>query len=261
MASIEILGRIKPNLKNNKDLCVQHINNNIIVKRKQKSIISDYSLNHNYNLDKLFDQSSVNLDIYNYLSINILRSLFKEKKNVTFFLYGQTGSGKTHTLLGSKNEEGFLEMLLNDVLEINYQIKISVIEIYNNKCMDILNNRKVVTQRVHNHEFVISYINELTISKKNQINLIKKRIAKFLVIGTSSENDISSRSHLKITLTINNCILNLHRSPGITSWGQHDQVRRDIVSCICSNISVTYLTSQRNLKMASPAGLHMQCYL
>jgi len=37
MANIEILGRIKPNIKNNKELCVYNDDDNIIIKRKQKN--------------------------------------------------------------------------------------------------------------------------------------------------------------------------------------------------------------------------------
>ena len=147
MANIEILGRIKPNIKNNKELCVYNDDNNIMIKRKQKSIITDYSIKHKYAFDKVFDDKSDNLDIYNYLSITMLRLLIKENKNVTFYMYGQTGSGKTHTLLGSKKESGFLELILNDILEINYPIKVSVVEVYNNKCMDILNKKNSIQQR------------------------------------------------------------------------------------------------------------------
>ena len=209
MANIEILGRIKPNIKNNKELCVYNDDNNIIIKRKQKSIITDYSIKHKYAFDKVFDDKSDNLDIYNYLSINMLRLLIKENKNVTFYMYGQTGSGKTHTLLGSKKESGFLELILNDILEINYPIKVSVVEVYNNKCMDILNKKNSIQQREHNNKFVMSYIKKKNINKREDILELKQIISKHRVTGKSSENDTSSRSHLMISLEFNNNFLNL----------------------------------------------------
>jgi hypothetical protein len=115
----------------------------------------------------------------------MLRNSIKNQKNVNFFLYGQTGSGKTHTLLGSKHEQGFLELLCLDILEINYPIYVSVIEIYNNKCMDILNKRSAVTQNESSeNRFVIKQLKTkkihniqtlselITTINQNHINLI-----------------------------------------------------------------------------------------
>tara|TARA_Y100000022_G_C13259257_1_gene381705 strand:+ start:3549 stop:4829 length:1281 start_codon:yes stop_codon:yes gene_type:complete len=209
MTQIEILGRIKPNLKNNKTLCVNTNDNNITIKREQKSIIDNYSVSHKYNFDKVFDDKCDNLDIYNHLSINILHSIIKENQNVTFYLYGQTGSGKTHTLLGSNKEDGFLGLILNDIIHINYPIKASAVEIYNNKCMDILNKKNAVCQRENNNQFVISYIKKKDIQTPQHVIELKQIISKYRSTGTSSENDTSSRSHLKITIEFNNQILNL----------------------------------------------------
>ena len=227
MANIEILGRIKPNIKNNKELCVYNDDDNIIIKRKQKSIITDYSIKHKYAFDKVFDDKSDNLDIYNYLSINMLRLLIKENKNVTFYMYGQTGSGKTHTLLGSKNESGFLELILNDILEINYPIKVSVVEVYNNKCMDILNKKNCIQQREHNNKFVMSYIKKKNINKREDILELKQIISKHRVTGKSSENDTSSRSHLMISLEFNNNFLNLIDLAGCEKARMTDKIGKN----------------------------------
>ena len=50
--------------------------------------------------------NSSNIFIYNHISIEILKSIIKHNKNVTFYVYGQTGSGKTHTILGDHKKKG-----------------------------------------------------------------------------------------------------------------------------------------------------------
>lgn len=210
MANIEILGRVKPNIHNSSDLCVKIEDKSIIVNRKQKSIINDYLVNHNYTFDKVFDEQSKNDDVYNYLSIEFLRLIIKEKKNVTFFLYGQTGSGKTHTILGNNKEAGFLDLLLRDILEINFSIKVSVIEIYNNVCFDILNKKKLIKQNEnYQNRFVPNLIKKKMINNIENARELKQIIADYRMTGKSSQNDTSSRSHLKILLEFNNHYISL----------------------------------------------------
>ena len=58
------------------------------------------------------------------------------ERGKTSLIIGQTGSGKTHTILGNNTDNGFLYLLLHDVLDIRYNLSVSVVEIYNNKCYD-----------------------------------------------------------------------------------------------------------------------------
>ena len=104
-------------------------------------------MNYKYKFDNVYDDYTTNLDIYNNISIEIINNLIKKNNNVTFYVYGQTGSGKTHTILGNNNEKGLLELILNDLNELKLKIKISAIEIYNNKCLDLLNNNNLIYQR------------------------------------------------------------------------------------------------------------------
>ena len=73
----------------------------------QKKCNGDHLVKYKYQFDQMFDDTSVNWDIYNSIYIDILKNMMKFKNNVTFYVYGETGSGKTHTLLGNSNEKGF----------------------------------------------------------------------------------------------------------------------------------------------------------
>ena len=63
--------------------------------------------------------------------------------NVYIFAYGQTGSGKTHTMEGPTSDPGINQRALQQLFletadrrtEWNYQISVSVLEIYNETVM------------------------------------------------------------------------------------------------------------------------------
>lgn len=215
MNNIKIFSRIKPNANDNVDSCVFNNKNTLIVKKQQKAYLQNYIIDCNYKLDKVFDDKCANLDIYNYISIEILKSILKYNKNVTFYVYGQTGSGKTHTILGDhkikgREEEGFVSLILHDILDINYQVSVTLVEIYNNKCYDILNNKNHIHQREnHNKNFVMCNIQKKEIKTKEDIAELNQIILDNRKTGVSSENNTSSRSHLQINIQFNNRFLKI----------------------------------------------------
>jgi kinesin family protein 2/24 len=215
MNNIKIFTRIKPNINNNADTCVFKQGDHVIVKKRQKAYLQNYIIDCNYKLDKVFDDKSDNMDIYNHISIEILKNVIKYNKNVTFYVYGQTGSGKTHTILGDhkvkgREEEGFVSLMLHDILDINYPVSVTLVEIYNNKCYDILNHKKHIHQR-ENYEknFVMCNIQKKEIKTKQDIAELNQIIMENRKTGVSSENDTSSRSHLQINIEFNNRFLKI----------------------------------------------------
>lgn len=146
------MARIKPHFKKSEGVsCVKVGNgdddNSVEVKQNKSAYCGKYNVKHKYDFDKVFTDTDSNNDLYTSLSIEILKALIQDSKDVTFYMYGQTGSGKTHTILGNDSEYGFLYLFLKDVIHINYDATVSVVEIYNNKCYDILNNKNLVHQR------------------------------------------------------------------------------------------------------------------
>ena len=215
MNNIKIFTRIKPNINNNADTCVFKQGDNVIVKKRQKAYLQNYIVDCNYKVDKVFDDKCDNMDIYNHISIEILKNVIKYNKNVTFYVYGQTGSGKTHTILGDhkvkgREEEGFVSLMLHDILNINYPVSVTLVEIYNNKCYDILNHKKHIHQR-ENYEknFVMCNIQKKEIKTKQDIAELNQIIMENRKTGVSSENDTSSRSHLQINIEFNNKFLKI----------------------------------------------------
>ena len=215
MNNIKIFTRIKPNINNNADTCVFKQEDHVIVKKRQKAYLQNYIVECKYKVDKVFDDKCDNMDIYNNISIEILKNVIKYNKNVTFYVYGQTGSGKTHTILGDhkikgKEEEGFVSLILHDILNINYPVSVTLVEIYNNKCYDILNHKKHIHQREnYEKDFVMCNIQKKEIKTKQDIAELNQIIMENRKTGVSSENDTSSRSHLQINIEFNNRFLKI----------------------------------------------------
>ena len=206
MTNIKILARVKPIFKNNSKSCLEVEENEISVNKIQKKCNGDHLVKYKYQFDQMFDDTSVNWDIYNSIYIDILKNMMKFKNNVTFYVYGETGSGKTHTLLGNSNEKGFLNLMLSDMLEINKNnIHVNVTEIYNNKCYDLINDNKHVYQRENGkNNFVLSSSTIIKIESKKDIIELHNKIINNRKVGISSENNASSRSHLLINIKFAN---------------------------------------------------------
>ena len=106
-----------------------------------------------YTFDKTFDTNATQLEIYDTAVLPIVESCL-EGYNGTIFAYGQTSSGKTHTMLGPDIDNdfekgiiprmvaGFFNRIESAPEEIEFTVKVSFIEIYNEKIRDLLDPKK-----------------------------------------------------------------------------------------------------------------------
>ena len=107
---------------------------------------------YQFNFDHIFPPSSTQEDIYFFGVKDIIDSVL-DGYNGTVLAYGQTSSGKTYTMQGEMNNnhtEGIIPRVIKHVFnfihekeEIEFTIKVSMIEIYQEKIRDLLDISRV----------------------------------------------------------------------------------------------------------------------
>lgn len=164
-----------------------------IKKNLQNKVIKSYK---KYTFDKVFDDEYTNDDLFNDFGMEIALNLIK-KIDTTFYVYGQTGSGKTYTIMGTDKIPGLLVLLLRMIKSYNnINLTFNCIQIYNNKCYDILNNNIQIYEREDgNNKIHLTNVKSINLLKENVSNIINI-IKKNRMVGISNQNDASSRSHL-----------------------------------------------------------------
>lgn len=146
---------------------------------------------------------------------NVIESAF-QGINGTIFCYGQTASGKTHTCVGSNlrdcTSKGLLPRILEAVLaqvqstpsNIDARVKISIVEIYNEKVTDLLDLTKsnLKLRENKNKGVFIENVSEKYISKIDDgLDLLCLGIENRSV-GCTQMNAVSSRSHMLFMITV-----------------------------------------------------------
>lgn len=93
--------------------------------------------------------------------------------NGSIMAYGQTSSGKTHTMLGpsidDEIERGIIPRMVGGIFgkiesapeDIEFTVKVSFIEIYNEKIRDLLDPKKN-NLKVHEHKDKSIYVKDMT---------------------------------------------------------------------------------------------------
>lgn len=107
-----------------------------------------------YTYDAVFDPSSTQVQVYETAVAPIVDQVLNGY-NGTIFAYGQTSSGKTHTMLGedieSEVERGVIPRMVKGIFariieapeDVEFSMKVSFLEIYNEKIRDLLDPKKV----------------------------------------------------------------------------------------------------------------------
>ncbi|XP_019580951.2 stAR-related lipid transfer protein 9 isoform X3 [Rhinolophus sinicus] len=142
--------------------------------------------------------------------------------NICLFAYGQTGSGKTYTMLGTPASVGLTPRICEGLflreedcapLPSSYRIKVSFLEIYNERVRDLLkqsDQKKSYTLRVREHPEMGPYVQGLSqhvvTNYKQVIQLLEEGIANRITAATHV-HEASSRSHAIFTIHYTQAIL------------------------------------------------------
>ncbi|XP_026655969.2 kinesin-like protein KIN-14J [Phoenix dactylifera] len=176
-------------------------------------ICSDYSKKQ-FKFDHIFgpkdDQEAVFAE-----TLPIVKSVL-DGYNVCIFAYGQTGTGKTFTMEGTTENRGVnyraLEELFRSSKERSslsrYQFSVSMLEVYNEKIRDLLADnadqhaKKLETKQVADGTQDVPGLVEAQICSIDEVWEKLKTGARNRSVGSTNANELSSRSHCLVRVTI-----------------------------------------------------------
>lgn len=161
-----------------------------------------------FDFERVFGPETTQAHIFE--DIQPLATSILDGYNVCIFAYGQTGSGKTHTMEGPVHDRGVNYRTLNELFRIGteraeeyeYQFRVSVLEIYNENIVDLLDNsRPSLTVQLSGKHVVVPNLTMMHAQSSNDVIQILNRGYKNRAVASNNYNEHSSRSH---------CIVSVH---------------------------------------------------
>lgn len=135
--------------------------------------------------------------------------------NCSIMAYGQTGAGKSYTMMGQGANRGLLPNICDALFKqinsntdpkLEYQVRVSMLEVYNEKVRDLLNKKSPVGGlKVRQHPKLGVQIVGLTDVAVGTYEDIDRRIEEGTTnraIATTQMNAVSSRGHTVVTVSL-----------------------------------------------------------
>ncbi|GMS84343.1 hypothetical protein PENTCL1PPCAC_6518, partial [Pristionchus entomophagus] len=135
--------------------------------------------------------------------------------NVCIFAYGHTGSGKTYTMEGPSEDPGINQRAILQLFEaaqergndIEYTIKLSMIEIYNDKIRDILStssstSSSLTLRRDDSGHLSIPGLECREVISPSDVKNVLKEGSTNRVVAATDANANSSRSHVIVRVHV-----------------------------------------------------------
>ncbi|KAK9054792.1 hypothetical protein SSX86_025871 [Deinandra increscens subsp. villosa] len=136
--------------------------------------------------------------------------------NVCIFAYGQTGTGKTFTMEGIDGNRGVNYRTLEELFRIcdersdimKYQLSVSMLEVYNEKIRDLLVEdadqpaKKLEVKQSAEGTQEVPGLSEAPVHKTDEVWELLKRGSRVRSVGSTNANELSSRSHCLLRVTV-----------------------------------------------------------
>lgn len=169
--------------------------------------------------DRVFPATATQSDVYESGAKDIIEAILQGFHG-TVLAYGPTSSGKTYTmegdlgLAGHSPDRGIIPRMVDSIFagiaasveKIEFTIKVSIVEIYNEKIRDLLSDDPA-SRNLKIHEslvrgiFIEDVTEEYVGSPKAIFEAIQRGHAQ-RAVATTNVNEHSSRSHLIFMLTV-----------------------------------------------------------
>ncbi|KAE9420798.1 hypothetical protein Angca_003943, partial [Angiostrongylus cantonensis] len=133
--------------------------------------------------------------------------------NVCLFAYGHTGSGKTYTMEGPESDPGINQRAIMQLFEaavdgqksnIVYEIKVSMMEIYNEKIRDLLgsSNTALTIRMTEEGQLSIPGLQEIQVTSVQHVIDVLREGRKNKAVASTEANSCSSRSHVIVRVIV-----------------------------------------------------------
>jgi kinesin family member C2/C3 len=183
----------------------------------------DPSEKKKFEFDRVFSPKSTQQEVFD--DTEPIMTSCVDGYNVCILAYGQTGSGKTFTMMGTEDNPGVNRRCVNELLKIcsqrqsiKYKVSVSLMEIYNEKFVDLLSTLPVDQQDCElrmDPKTKAGFITNLTerpiVNTEDVVKTLSDGEANRHVSATKM-NSVSSRSHLLLTLMVEGQDTSLGRS-------------------------------------------------
>ncbi|CAI9716587.1 KIF22 isoform X2 [Octopus vulgaris] len=172
----------------------------------------DYTQNIKYKFTTVFDADSTQDDVYKTFVAPKLDKVFNGE-NMSVLAYGATGTGKTYTMIGTSDNPGIVPQALRDLFQTvetatnemhTYKMKLSFLEIYNEKLIDLLLVRKSDLQiwEDTNKNIIVHGLTVKDIASYEEFESIFLPAMSQRTTVSSNLNSHSSRSHTILMVII-----------------------------------------------------------
>eukprot|EP00761_Pharyngomonas_kirbyi_P015002 gb/GECH01015033.1/.p1 GENE.gb/GECH01015033.1/~~gb/GECH01015033.1/.p1 ORF type:complete len:1229 (+),score=320.41 gb/GECH01015033.1/:1-3687(+) len=173
------------------------------------STANDRNKEHSFEFDQVFTPEADQKSLFNELRSLVISIM--DGFHVCIFAYGQTGSGKTYTMEGPDGNPGINYRTLNDLFETvaeredyEYEISVSVMEIYMEQLIDLLNSekQKKLDIRQRNGKIVVPDLTQKKVSSVEEVMQTLEKGYKNRSKGRTNMNEHSSRSHCILQVNV-----------------------------------------------------------
>jgi kinesin family protein C2/C3 len=222
--NIRVFCRVRPLNSREKDSCVSFPEEaNICIEQGKGKDAKVFQFDH------VFGPQSTQSEVFEETQPLITSML--DGYNVCIFAYGQTGTGKTHTMEGYGDQPGVNTRALQALFDLakerkklfTYDIKVSILEIYNETLVDLLVGRSGAKLEVKPHPEGGTHVPELTVVPVTCMQDVQRLMDKGKAnrsVGATCMNEHSSRSH---------CILSVYTESRAVATGARAQGKLHLI--------------------------------
>ena len=212
-SNVKVMCRFRPIIQNEKKFTKENCIISLSEDQVEIKSKNEYN-NFTFHFDHIFNVDSTQKEIYEYCAKDLVDSVLSGY-NGTIFAYGQTASGKTYTMEGiidDPEKEGITPRMIKQVFksimlsngDIEYMVKLSMIEIYMEKIRDLLDLSKVNlnVRESKEKEIYIEDLSEHYVSTEEDVMELIRVGSENRTTNRTNMNEISSRSHCLVIMTI-----------------------------------------------------------